>query len=131
MSPFSPTAQPVKRSPRQTDTSLGLVLTLNGSHDLPPSPVSQTIPLLSVMDPFDASPNERDNSSERLYILIRSQVAPASSLRATQPPNPAATIVVSERYAASDTTAPAHGSAAFQFSPSLVVNTVPFKPDAT
>src|SRR5688572_11763102 len=52
ISPFSPTAQPVYLSLRQTDTSFGFVLTLKGSHDLPPSPVSQTNPLPSVIDPF-------------------------------------------------------------------------------
>src|SRR5688572_23549999 len=58
MRPFSPTAQPVYLSLRQTDTSLGFVRTLNGSHDLPASPVSQTIPLLSVIVPFSSSPKD-------------------------------------------------------------------------
>src|SRR5690606_40865770 len=65
ISPLSPTPQPVKRSAMWSETILGFVLILNGSHVAPPSPVTHTMPAASLIDPLRASEKHSDSSSAR------------------------------------------------------------------
>src|SRR5262245_19996642 len=111
--------------------SLGFVRTLNGSQVVPASPVIQTSPFASVMDPAFPSENETARKSARVKALTRVQVSPASSLRATHPLWPETTIWVLETNATPVICSSLHGDAVDHFfPPSRVTKTVPSTPTA-
>src|SRR5688572_4561881 len=104
---------------------------LNGSQVVPVSPVIQTRPLASVIEPADASENEIARKSAREWTSTRLHVSPASSLRATQPPWPETTICFLEVKATPVICRPLQGVAEDHVEPpSFVMITTPFDPAA-